>query len=360
VVTGHLKKEAHKLGLFYPPDPASLEFCTIGGNVATCAGGASALKYGVTRDYVLGLEAVLATGEVARTGVRTAKGVVGYDLTRLIVGSEGTLAVATKIVLKLIPRPPTEQTLVAAFDSMEAAADAVSAMLQRGIVPASLEFMDRLSMSCVKEKLGTWAKGDTGALLIVKVDGDDASVKNQAQAARQTLIDAGVRGVRAAQSEEEAEAIWAARRAISPAAFRLAPHKVSEDITVPRSRLPEAVAGIRSIAKEHDLPVLCFGHAGDGNIHVNLMIDRSDPDQVARAEVAVKEIFGLTMRLEGTLSGEHGVGITKAPYLGMELDKLGIDLMRRIKQAFDPNNILNPGKLFLDDTAQDPFLSGRV
>lgn len=360
VVTGHLKREAEKLGLFYPPDPASLDFCTIGGNVATCAGGASALKYGVTRDYVLGLEAVLATGEVARTGVRTAKGVVGYDLTRLIVGSEGTLAVVTKIVLRLIPRPPFQSTLIATLGSLEAAADAVSSMLARGIVPASLEFMDRLSIACVKEKLGPWAEDDPAALLIIKVDGDELSVRGQVEAVRQTLIDGGVERVRAAGSAEESEAIWAARRAISPAAFRLAPHKVSEDITVPRSRLPEAVAGVRSIAGSLDLPVLCFGHAGDGNIHVNLMIDRTDRDQVQRAASAVKKIFGLTLELGGTLSGEHGVGITKAPYLGMELDKLGIDLMRRIKRAFDPKNILNPGKLFLDETAQDPLLSGRV
>ncbi len=357
VVTGHLQEEVAGKGLFYPPDPASLAFCTIGGNVATCAGGARALKYGVTKDYVIGLEAVLASGELVQTGVQTAKGVVGYDLTKLLVGSEGTLAVITKVVLKLLPQPESRRTLLAVFDQLGDAVAAVTRIITMGLMPSALEFMDKRSIECVEDYLNVGLPTEAGALLLIEVDGVREGVVRHAEEIRMLCLGEGARRVDVAVTEAEVERLWQARRAVSPALFKLNPHKVSEDITVPRSRIPEAVARLEEIGQRYRLIILCFGHAGDGNIHVNIMINRNDPDEVTRAEQAVNEIFQTTMALGGTLSGEHGIGITKTPYLGMEIDKMGLEAMRRIKEAFDPNGILNPGKIFLEPHEQAAVLS---
>ena len=357
VVTGHLQEQVASKGLFYPPDPASLAFCTIGGNVATCAGGARALKYGVTKDYVIGLEAVLASGELVQTGVQTAKGVVGYDLTKLLVGSEGTLAVITKVVLKLLPQPESRRTLLAVFDQLGDAVAAVTRIITMGLMPSALEFMDKRSIECVEDYLNVGLPTEAGALLLIEVDGVREGVVRHAEEIRMLCLGEGARRVDVAVTEAEVERLWQARRAVSPALFKLNPHKVSEDITVPRSRIPEAVARLEEIGQRYRLIILCFGHAGDGNIHVNIMINRNDPDEVTRAERAVNEIFQTTMALGGTLSGEHGIGITKTPYLGMEIDKMGLEAMRRIKEAFDPNGILNPGKIFLEPHEQAAVLS---
>lgn len=357
VVTGHLQEEVASQGLFYPPDPASLAFCTIGGNVATCAGGARALKYGVTKDYVIGLEVVLASGELVQTGVQTAKGVVGYDLTKLLVGSEGTLAVITKVVLKLLPQPESRRTLLAVFDQLSEAVAAVTRIITMGVMPSALEFMDKRSIQCVEDYLNVGLPREAGALLLIEVDGVREGVIRHAEEIRTLCLEQGARRVDVAESEEEAETLWQARRAVSPALFKLNPHKVSEDITVPRSRIPEMVAQLEEIGQRRGLIILCFGHAGDGNIHVNIMINRNDPDEVTRTEQAVNEIFQATMALGGTLSGEHGIGITKTPYLGMEIDRMGLEAMRRIKGAFDPRGILNPGKIFLESYEQAAVLS---
>ena len=348
VVTGHLQEELTEQGLFYPPDPASLAFCTIGGNVAECAGGARALKYGVTKDYVIGLEAVLASGELVKTGVQTAKGVVGYDLTKLLVGSEGTLAIITKVVLKLLPQPESRRTLMAVFNRLNEAVETVTKIIKAGLLPSALEFMDQRSIQCVEEYLQIGLPRDAGALLLIEVDGVREGVVRHAEEIRTLCLGQGARQVDLAANEEEAETLWQARRAVSPALFKLNPHKVSEDIAVPRSRIPDIVAKLEEIGERFRLIILCFGHAGDGNVHVNIMLNRNDADEVARTEQAVNEIFQATLALGGTLSGEHGIGITKIPYLGMEIDKLGLEAMRRIKKAFDPRGILNPGKIFLD------------
>ncbi|MBI4776631.1 MAG: FAD-binding protein [Deltaproteobacteria bacterium] len=353
VITGHLQEQAERCGLFYPPDPASLHVSTIGGNVAECAGGARAVKYGVTRDYVLGLEAVLPTGERIKTGVETAKGVVGYDLTRLLIGSEGTLAVITKIALKLIPLPPHRKTLAASFRRLDQAASAVRDIMMSRIVPSVLEFMDRATVHCVEERLNLGLYKGAGAVIFAEVDGQQEDVKLQAAKLEEIAIRNEAHTIRIARDRSEEEEMWRFRRSISPALFHYAPHKVNEDIVVPRSRVPEMVLKIEEIGKEEDLLITTFGHAGDGNLHINIMLDKRDPEQSRRASNMADRIFRETIRLGGTLSGEHGVGITKAPFLSMEIDDLGQDVMKRIKKAFDPNGILNPGKIFLEGRKEE-------
>ncbi|MDH4322235.1 MAG: FAD-binding protein [Desulfobulbaceae bacterium] len=346
VITGDLRDEAARHQLYYPPDPASFKFCTIGGNVAECAGGPSAVKYGVTRDYVLGLEVVLPDGKIINTGVRTAKGVVGYDLTRLFVGSEGTLGVVTKIILRLVAAPATKQTLLVLLDSMERAASLVAEILARHL-PCTLEYMDRTAISLVADKFPAPIPEGTAALLLIELDGDREQVEHEGQRLRAFLQAADqVLTVQAAQDATEAEQLWAARRAVSPASFTLRPHKISEDVVVPRTRIPELVATAERLAATGKIPIFTFGHAGDGNIHVNIMLDRGNPAEVTAAENAKRALFTKVIELGGTLSGEHGVGITKAAYLAMELSAETIATMQAIKRLFDPGDILNPGKIF--------------
>jgi glycolate oxidase len=346
VITAHLQEEVEKLGLFYPPDPASIHISTIGGNVAECAGGLRAFKYGVTRDYVLGLEVVLPTGEIIKTGVETAKGVVGYDLTRLIVGSEGTLAVITSITLRLIPKPATKRTMMAFFRDISAAAGIVSHIIRDKIVPTTLEFMDRLSIDCVRNDMELHIPDETGALLLIEVDGEEDLTARDAKRIREICVRSGAILFQAASGEEEAERLWEARRGISPALLKLRPGKVNQDIVVPRSRMPELVSFLEQLGQEYHLPIPAFGHAGDGNIHVNIMLDKSIPEEVENANVAVKDLFGKVIELGGTISGEHGIGITKARYMEMEISTPALELMWRLKKAFDPKGILNPGKIF--------------
>ncbi len=346
VITGHFQEEVKRHGLFYPPDPASHKFCTLGGNVAECAGGPSAVKYGVTRDYVLGLEAVLPDGRIIVTGVRTAKGVVGYDLTRLLVGSEGTLAVITKITLKLLARPPAKTTFLVLSGSIEQATSLVAKILAEHL-PCTLEYMDRTALKIVAPLLPFALAAGTQALLLLELDGDGQAVQAQGQKLHAFLSrQPELLSVRQASSDKEVDALWAARRAISPAAFNLKPHKISEDIVVPRNRIPQLVNLTEQLSKELDLVIFTFGHAGDGNIHVNIMLDKDRPQELANSAIAKKRLFEAVLRLSGTISGEHGIGITKADYLPMEVQENSLQLMRDIKRLFDPLNILNPGKIF--------------
>lgn len=354
VITADLQAEVNRLGLAYPPDPASSKFCTVGGNVAECAGGPGAVKYGVTRDYVLGLEAVLASGEIIHTGVRTAKGVVGYDLTRLLVGSEGTLAIITRITLRLLPRPPARATLLLPCASIETATSLVATILRRH-TPAMLEYLDATALDIVRPMLPDALPAATRALLLLELDGSEQGVAAQTASLRDFLAgQPGLLELRTAATPAEAEVLWRARRAISPAAFNLRPHKLSEDVVVPKSRIPELVAFTEQLASRYHLPIFTFGHAGDGNIHVNIMLDRDQPTERAGAEAAKAALFAEVLRLNGTLSGEHGVGITKAPFIALEIDPPTLALMRAVKHAFDPLNILNPGKIFPAATMASP------
>ena len=346
IITGDLQAEARRYRLFYPPDPASLKFCTIGGNVAECAGGPSAVKYGVTKDYVLGLEAVLADGRIITTGVRTAKGVTGYDLTKLLVGSEGTLAVITKIILKLIALPTHKETFMILSSSLSQATTLVAKILA-GHLPCTLEYMDRTALKIVSPLLPFPLPAETEALLLLEVDGERDEVTIQSRRLRDFLHgQPDLLAVRQAETPEEVKALWTARRSISPAAFNLKPDKTSEDVVVPRSRIPELVACTERLALELDLTIFTFGHAGDGNIHVNIMFDKKNRREVESSAVAREKLFKEVLRLGGTLSGEHGIGITKSAFLAQEIDHDTLTLMQDIKKLFDPQNILNPGKIF--------------
>ena len=345
VITGDLQREVESRGLFYPPDPASNKFCTLGGNVAECAGGLRAVKYGVTKDYVLGLEVVLPTGEIITTGARTVKSVAGYDLTKLIVGSEGTLGIATRITLKLLPLPETVRTLAAFFSEVAVAAKTASAIMASGVLPRALEFVDQTALRAVEGYLKEDLSHGAAAMLLVEVDGPAESTARDADRIAEILTRGGAVRVERAGSDAEREQLWKARRAISPALYTIKPKKLNEDIVVPRSRIADSLHEIAAIAERHGLLIVNFGHAGDGNIHTNILFDEAD---LPKAEIAVKEIFASTLRLGGSITGEHGIGLSKAAYLPMELGPEAIAAMKRIKQALDPNNILNPGKIFLD------------
>ncbi len=355
VVTETLKEAAREVGLFYPPDPASLKFCTIGGNLAECAGGMCAVKYGVTRDYVLGLEAVLGTGELVRTGVSTAKGVVGYDLTRMLVGSEGTLGIITKATLRLIPHPETAATLLAYFRTARDGSRAVGTIVEERITPSALELMDRTAIDCVRDAApGLALPADAGCALLIEVDGAPASVAAGADRVEAACRRLGAISVARAADAKGRDELWTLRRSISPSLRKVNPVKINEDIVVPRSRLPEMYDFLAELASRMRLKIVNFGHAGDGNIHVNLMISGTDADERRRADAAVAEVFRKTVELGGTISGEHGVGISKAPFLEMEVGPLGVSVMKRLKSCFDPNGILNPGKIFVEETAVIP------
>jgi glycolate oxidase len=347
VITGDLQRAVEAVGLFYPPDPASLETSSIGGNVAECAGGPRAFKYGTTKRYVLALEAVLAGGEIVRTGSKAVKNVVGYDLTQLLVGSEGTLAIITQVTLRLIPMPPARATLSAAFADIRGAVDGVTALLRRRVVPAAVELIDADSLRAAEAYAGrTLAKGD--ALLIVECDGTQASVADEIESVEAACRDAGAAEVTRAASDAERDALWTVRRQVSLALRATGLLKINHDVVVPRGRVPELFEVVERLRGRFNLRIASFGHAGDGNIHVNLMIDPGDSSQRARARDAERLLFEGVVALEGSISGEHGIGFAKAPYLGIEIAPDQLALMKRVKAAFDPNNILNPGKIFPD------------
>jgi glycolate oxidase len=347
VINADLQRAVEQVGLFYPPDPASLNQSSIGGNVAECAGGPRAFKYGTTKRYILALEAVLPTGEVIETGSKAVKNVVGYDLTQLLVGSEGTLAIITKITLRLVPKPLANATLLATFDGIRGAVDAVSELIRRRVVPAALELIDSDSLAAIEQNLGGGlvAPG-TGAALIVEVDGTARGVEEDLDAVAEACRSVGAGAISRARSEAERDTIWSLRRQTSVALKALGLVKINHDVVVPRGRVPELFDVIAELKRTYNLRVASFGHAGDGNIHVNLLLQPGDAAEAARAKQAERFLFTRVVALEGSISGEHGIGFAKAPYLPIELSADEIALMKRVKAAFDPNGILNPGKIF--------------
>lgn len=340
---------ARTAGLFYPPDPGSGAYAHIGGNLAMNAAGPRAVKYGVTRDYVLGLRAVTGAGESIRTGCRTSKGVTGYDLTRLLVGSEGTLALITEATLRLLPAPEAISTLRVCFDSSRHAIDAVRRVMQQAVIPCALEFMDRHALAAI-HATGTTADlpAGTQALLMVEADGAQADLPRQVAALKVALTGAGLLELRESLDRDDAARLWAARKSLSHAIKQIAPLKINEDVVVPISALPDFVDFLDGLGARHQLPIVSFGHAGNGNLHVNLMVHPDDADEMARTEQCLNQLMAKVLALGGTLSGEHGIGTEKRRFVPQEIDPATLALMRRIKQQFDPHALLNPGKLLPD------------
>ena len=348
VINGDLQSEAGKHGLFWAPDPTSLGYSTVGGNLACNAGGPRAVKYGTARDNILGLRAVTATGKTVKTGCYTTKGVVGYDLTRLIVGSEGTLAVITDAALKLLPKPETVRTLRACYRDENTAAAAVARLMAQPETPSALEFMDGDSVKLAQDYQRSDLPDGTGALLVIEVDGYAETIGAAVKAVSAAAHGDGLVELKAAASEAESSTLWTQRKALSPALRKLAPNKINEDVAVPVSRLPELIGELRALSAKHAIRIVNFGHAGNGNIHVNLLGDAQDPAQQAALQACLHEVFRLVLSLEGTISGEHGVGIEKRDYVGWEVAADTLELMRELKKVFDPSGILNPGKCLPD------------
>ena len=349
IVTADLQAAVEKLGLFYPPDPSSIKHSTIGGNIACNAGGPRCLKYGVTGDYVLGLTVVLADGRILHTGGKLIKDVVGYDLTALLTGSEGTLGVITEALLRLTAKPKFARTALVEFPALADASRTVNAILSAGIVPATLELMDETAIACIEESLHLGLPLNVEATLLIETDGaDEAGVLREIEAIAEICRQCGARQVKVARDEAERSSLWKARRSVSPALARKAPNKLGEDITVPRSAIPEAIRRIKAVSAKYGLPIVIFGHAGDGNLHPNILFDKRDPEQWKKVEQMVAEEFAIALELGGTLSGEHGVGALKRPYMETALGAVSLDIQKRIKAALDPLNILNPGKVFPD------------
>ncbi|MDQ1523798.1 MAG: glycolate oxidase [Pyrinomonadaceae bacterium] len=347
VTTYALQQAVEAEGVFYPPDPASYKTSFIGGNIAENAGGIRSAKYGVTKHYVTGLEVVTPTGEVIRTGGLTSKNVVGFDLTGLICGSEGMLGIITEATLRLLPLPEATRTVRATFKTMAEACACVPRFNRARVTPVAIEVLDRNAIAAVETEFAFGFGADAGALLLVSVDGHTSEVERDALICEQVVRDGGGYDVMRSGTREEEERLWDVRRAISPALKKFGTMKFNEDVVVPRSRVPELVARVEEIGKLHDTFVVNFGHAGDGNIHVNFMCDRDDAEAMRRARAAVRDTFAYSVELGGTISGEHGIGYVKAPYLDMALGAATIDAMKLIKRALDPNGILNPGKMFV-------------
>jgi glycolate oxidase len=333
-------------GMIYPPDPSSMNIATIGGNLAENSGGPKGLKYGVTKDYVIGLEVVTPEGEIIRTGGKTMKNVTGYDLTKLIVGSEGTLGVITEAILRLHPKPQATKTLMALFDDIIDAGRAISNILSAGIIPAKLEIMDKASVEAVEAYRPSGLPINIDALILIELDGHPEAIKDEIKRVNDVCLQEKAREVKIAKTPEEAAQLWLARKLVSPAIVRVKPTKISEDATVPRSKIPDMFQRLKEIKEKYKIDLVVFGHAGDGNLHPNIIADERDKEEMKRVEQAVEEIFQAAIELGGTLSGEHGIGTLKAPFMEMELGAVGVDMMKRIKQAWDPNDILNPGKIF--------------
>jgi glycolate oxidase len=344
VINWDLKQAAGAVGLFYPPDPGSTKVCTLGGNIAENAGGPYGTKYGVTGDYVLGLEAVLATGEVINTGSMARRDVAGYDLTSLIVGSEGTLAIVTKIILRLIPKPPARKAAFFAYDDFNGAVDAVQAIIDTGSVAAALEILDRTTLECLEQFLPGRIPV-AAAMLLLEVDGERYCIEEQYARVSEAAESTGGRVVMSAGDEAGCEELWDIRRAVSPALGRRAISKVGEDVSVPLGQIGAMHARIQEISREYGLDIAVFGHAGDGNLHPNILTDRRDEEKMKRTNDAIGELFKAAVEMGGTLSGEHGIGTAKSSYMGMLRDEPTMDLMKRVKTLFDPDNILNPGKI---------------
>ncbi|MBF0557497.1 MAG: FAD-binding protein [Nitrospirae bacterium] len=345
IINGKLQKELEYLGFFYPPDPASLNNCTIGGNVATNAGGPRALKYGVTRDYVMGIEAVMPDGSLISTGGKTHKRAVGYDLKDLLIGSEGTLALASKIRLKILPLPEDMMTLMVFFNSLESSGTAISKIITSKIIPRTLELLDKSAIEAIENYRPIGLPTDVDAFLLIELDGYPATIKKEAERIVDICKSFGGEAI-VAEDAMASERLWEARRSLSPALYHIKPTKINEDVVVPRDKVPIMLMELRRLSESSGIKIISFGHAGDGNLHVNIMVDRSNKEEFARGMELVTRIFEITLKLGGSLSGEHGIGLTKAPYLGMEIKQREIELMKGIKAVFDPRGLMNPGKIF--------------
>ncbi|SDM52986.1 glycolate oxidase [Fictibacillus solisalsi] len=346
ILTARIDEEAEKWGLMYPPDPSSSHVSTIGGNLAENSGGPRGLKYGVTKDYCIGLEIVTPEGHVMRTGGRTIKNVTGYDLTKLIIGSEGTLCVITEATLKLVPRPQATRTAMIIFDDLVTSGQAITKVLTSGILPSKLELMDQACIMAVEDYKPLGLPVTAEAIVLIELDGHPKAIEEEIEKVASICKEAGAHSVNVAGSGEEAAKLWQARKLVSPAIVRKKPTKVSEDATVPRSKIPAMFQRLKEIRDRFCVDLVVFGHAGDGNLHPNIICDKRDMEEMERVEQAVEEIFKAAIEMGGTLSGEHGIGTMKAPFMEMEVGSIGLDMMKRMKDAWDPNQIMNPGKIF--------------
>ncbi len=356
VINADLQKAVESRGLFYPPDPSSMRQSAIGGNVAENAGGSRCLKYGVTADYVMGLQVVLPTGEIIRTGGKMVKNVTGYNLRALFTGAEGTLGVVTEATLRLLKKPPFSMTAMAVFASIVDAAQCVTEVMSAGLTPCAIEMMDDVTMSCVEEMFHLGLPVEREAILLFAVDGNYRTiVDGEMEALSELARKAGALEVRVAADETESNALWQARRGISPALARKRPNKLGEDISIPRSEIPRMVRAVRAIAAKYALIIPLFGHVGDGNLHPNILCDRHDPQELERVGAAAREIFEAAVACGGTLSGEHGIGLLKKQFIEIDLGSAQVEAMRRIKAALDPNGIMNPGKIFPEPGGIDAF-----
>ncbi|MEH7501754.1 glycolate oxidase subunit GlcD [Neobacillus drentensis] len=357
VITIEIANAVESKGLFYPPDPGSMRVSAIAGNISENSGGLRGLKYGVTRDYVIGLEVVLPNGDIMRTGGKLAKDVAGYDLTRLMVGSEGTLGVITEATLKLIPMPETKKTMLALYEDLESAARSVSKIIANKIIPITLEFLDQPTLKVVEDYAQIGLPTDAKAVLLIEQDGTLEVVNRDLEKIIEVCKQEGAVSVQVAQSKEEAEKLTTARRTALSALARLKPTTILEDATVPRSEIARMVSAINEIALKYKLDICTFGHAGDGNLHPTCPTDSRNHEEMEKVEMAFAEIFEKAIEFGGTITGEHGVGVVKAPYLELKLGKEGIAVMKAIKQALDPNNIMNPGKVFAKDSRKRVVVS---
>jgi len=339
-----VQQAAKPHSFFWAPDPSSSAYCTIGGNIGCNSAGPRAVKYGTTREHVLGLTAVTGAGKTLRTGVKTTKGVVGYDFTRLLIGSEGSLAIITEATLKLLPLPEDKITMQVTYDSIQSATRSIAAIMSQPIIPCALEFIDKAAIGMIRDYSQSYLPENAGALLMIELDGDKDYLPKQAEKIERIIKESGCLEFKIAQSEEEVKELWNTRKALSPALRKIAPKKINEDVVVPVANIPTLLDEIEKLSKQYELPIVNFGHAGNGNIHVNLLTDPDDPAKLEQAYECLSKVFDLVLKLDGTLSGEHGIGLEKKDYISLELDEVNLQLMSDIKAQFDPNGILNPGK----------------
>lgn len=346
VITGKIHALAERHNLMYPPDPSSSVVCTIGGNLAENAGGPRGIKYGVTKDYVIGLEVVMADGEVIRTGGQTIKNVTGYDLTKLLIGSEGTLGIITEATLRLIPKPLDTKTAMVIFDDLYTAGKSISKILTSGVRPSKMEILDHNALNKVEDYAGLDLPRDAAAILLIEVDGNPENLGDELDTIKKALKEIDVENVEIAESKEAEDKLWQVRKLVSPAVVESGYTKISEDATVPLSKIPEMFKKIDEIKTKYDLNIVVFGHAGDGNLHPTINTNMRDENEVRKTEDAVEEIFNYAIELGGTLSGEHGIGVMKKAFIKKEMGEVGVRYQQMIKKALDPKNILNPGKIF--------------